>query len=126
MVFGAGKALVAATLAFVAVAVVADDKNDAGSLCCPFSDLSLKDAVRPLDSSTQQLMQLKGVQFNWKDSGRQDIGLIAQDVQKVYPQVVHEKQGLLTVDYQKLVAPLIESVRELNARIEVLEKAQAK
>lgn len=119
----AGNVLVAAMLAFVAVPAIA---QDAGELCCPFSDLSLKDAVKPLDSSTQQLMQLKGVQFNWKDSGRQDIGLIAQDVQKVYPQVVHEKQGLLTVDYQKLVAPLIESVRELNARIEVLEKAQAK
>ncbi|MFK3723443.1 tail fiber domain-containing protein [Pseudomonas monteilii] len=119
----AGNVLVAAMLAFVAVPAIA---QDAGELCCPFSDLNLKDTVKPLDSSTQQLMQLKGVQFNWKDSGRQDIGLIAQDVQKVYPQVVHEKQGLLTVDYQKLVAPLIESVRELNARIEVLEKAQVR
>jgi hypothetical protein len=121
MTFGIGKTLAAATLAFAAIPAMAD----AGSQCCPFSDQSLKRSVKPLEGSTQQLMQLNGVQFTWKDTGREDVGLIAQDVQKVYPQVVHEKQGLLTVDYQKLVAPLIESVRELNARIEVLEKAQA-
>ncbi|MBA1194633.1 tail fiber domain-containing protein [Pseudomonas entomophila] len=121
MTFGMGKTLIAATLAVAAIPALAD----AGSQCCPFSDMSLKDAVKPLGHSTQRLTQLEGVQFTWKDSGREDIGLIAQDVQKVYPQVVHEKEGLLTVDYQKLVAPLIESVRELNARIEVLEKAQA-
>lgn len=126
MTFGIGKTLVAATLAFVAIPAIANGFGDAGSQCCPFSDQSLKRSVKPLEGSTQQLMQLNGVQFTWKDTGREDVGLIAQDVQKVYPQVVHEKQGLLTVDYQKLVAPLIESVRELNARIEVLEKAQAK
>jgi hypothetical protein len=123
MTFGIGKTLSAAALAVAAIPAFA---GDLGSGCCPFSDMSLKEAVKPLGHATDQLTQLKGVQFTWKDSGREDIGLIAQDVQKVYPQVVHEKQGLLTVDYQKLVAPLIESVRELNARIEVLEKAQAR
>ncbi|CAG8867018.1 hypothetical protein PS627_02301 [Pseudomonas fluorescens] len=116
------KAFLAATLAFVAVPAFAD----LGQPCCPFSDKSLKTEVRPLENSTQQVLQLKGVEFNWKDSGRKDVGFIAQEVKDVYPQVVHEKEGLLTVDYQKLVAPLVESVRELNGRIEVLEKAQAK
>ena len=99
---------------------------DAGGQCCPFSDQSLKQAVKPLDQATGKVLQLQGVQFEWKDSGREDIGLLAQNVKEVYPQVVYEKGGLLTVDYEKLVAPLIESVRELNARIEVLERQQAK
>lgn len=97
---------------------------DVGQKCCPFSDQSLKTSVQSLTHSTDHLLKLQGAKFTWKDSGREDIGLIAQNVKEVYPELVHEKQGLLTVDYEKLVAPLIESVRELNARIEVLEKAQ--
>lgn len=94
--------------------------------CCPFSDTKLKTDVTPLTNSTDQLLKIQGVQFKWKDSGREDIGVIAQDVQKAYPELVLEKQNHLTVDYQKLVAPLIESVRELNGRIAVLEKAENK
>ncbi len=108
------------------VMVAASQANaDVGQKCCPFSDQSLKTSVESLNGSTEQVLKLQGAKFTWKKDGREDIGLIAQNVQEVYPQLVHEKEGLLTVDYEKLVAPLIESVRELNARIEVLEKAQA-
>lgn len=109
-------ALAAATLSGTALAQ---------SSCCPFSDSSLKESPAQLSNATAQLLELKGVEFTWKETKQKDIGLIAQDVQAVYPQLVHEKEGLLTVDYQKLVAPLIESTRELNQRIEALEKAQA-
>ncbi|QXH52441.1 tail fiber domain-containing protein [Pseudomonas fakonensis] len=98
--------------------------HDIGAPCCPFSDARLKSSIEPLTDSTSQLLKLQGVHFNWKDTGRSDIGLVAQDVQAVYPQLVHEKEGALSVDYQKLVAPLIESVRQLNLRIEALEKTR--
>ena len=112
-------------MVFAGVVVAAGQANaDVGSKCCPFSDQSLKTQVQPLAGSTEQVLKLQGSKFAWKADGREDIGLIAQNVKEVYPQLVHEKEGLLTVDYEKLVAPLIESVRELNARIEVLEKAQ--
>ncbi|HKS12931.1 MAG TPA: tail fiber domain-containing protein [Pseudomonas sp.] len=127
---GIGKTIGAAVMALAAIPASASEvvlaSGDVGQPCCPFSDFSLKNAIQPLEGSTQRLMQLNGVQFSWKDSGREDIGLIAQNVEQVFPQLVYEKEGLLTVDYQKLVAPLIESVRELNARIEKLERAQTK
>lgn len=96
-----------------------------GGDCCPFSDERLKTNVQQLKSPTENLLKLHGVTFNWKKNDQADIGLIAQDVQKVYPQLVRTEGELLQVDYQKLVAPLIESVRELNARVQTLEAAQA-
>lgn len=100
--------------------------GDIGGECCPFSDESLKTNVLPLRSATEQLLKIHGVSFEWKQDQRKDIGVVAQDVEKVYPELTRKKDGLMQVDYDKLVAPLIESVRELNARIAVLEKAQAR
>lgn len=96
---------------------------DLGAKCCPFSDRNLKTDIERLLNSTETLQQIQGVRMKWIASGRNDIGVIAQDVQKVYPELVHEKDGRLTVDYEKLVAPLIEAVGELDRRIKALEKA---
>ncbi|MEN5033360.1 tail fiber domain-containing protein [Pseudomonas sp. TWI929] len=96
---------------------------DLGAKCCPFSDARLKTDIKELLDSTDTLMKIHGVRMKWIESGREDIGVLAQDVQKVYPELVHEKDGLLTVDYEKLVAPLIEAVRELDQRVTALEKA---
>ncbi|VVM97733.1 hypothetical protein PS645_03127 [Pseudomonas fluorescens] len=99
--------------------------GDIGNECCPFSDEQLKTNVQRLENPTENLLKLQGVTFNWKKNDRSDIGLIAQEVQKVYPQLVRTEGELLQVDYQKLVAPLIESVRELNTRVQTLEAALA-
>ena len=101
------------------------DLGDIGSECCPFSDEKLKKNVQPLANPTESLLKLRGVTFNWKQNDQADVGLIAQDVQKVYPQLVRTEGDHLQVDYQKLVAPLIEAVRELNARVQTLETALA-
>ncbi|MBF8743135.1 MULTISPECIES: tail fiber domain-containing protein [Pseudomonas] len=116
----------AAAVAFVLCSTLATTASaDLGAKCCPFSDARLKTNVENLLDSTDTLTKIHGVRFKWKESGREDIGVVAQNVKEVYPELVHEKDGMLTVDYEKLVAPLIESVRELNQRIEALEKAQA-
>ena len=96
-----------------------------GNPCCPWSDERLKTNAQRLENPTEKLLKLNGVTFNWKQNDQADIGLIAQDVQKVYPQLVRTEGGHLQVDYQKLVAPLIESIRELNARVQTLEPALA-
>ncbi|MCH4881592.1 tail fiber domain-containing protein [Pseudomonas sp. TMW22080] len=92
--------------------------------CCPFSDANLKTNIQPMKNATDTLLQIQGVTFDWKDGDRKDIGVLAQNVQKVYPQLVREDNNQLRVDYEKLVAPLIESVREMDARIKQLEAAQ--
>ncbi|MDZ5605072.1 tail fiber domain-containing protein [Pseudomonas sp. RP23018S] len=125
MKFAINKTLFAASLVTLTLSGAAHAGGDVGQPCCPFSDETLKNSVQPVTNATQKVLQLRGVEFKWNDSGRDDVGVIAQNVNEVFPQLVHKKQGLMTVDYDKLVAPLIESVRELNARIEVLEKAKA-
>lgn len=92
--------------------------------CCPFSDATLKTDVLQITNATQTLLKIQGVTFNWKEGNRADVGVIAQDVQKVYPQLVRQDKQYLRVDYEKLVGPLIESVREMDARIKQLEAAQ--
>ena len=69
--------------------------------------------------------------YTWNDGsrkGEREIGVIAQEVEQVVPEIVHEKKlpfvgdkTYKTVDYEKLVALLIESNKELTARVEQLE-----
>lgn len=92
-----------------------------GGVCCPFSDEALKVNVRPLDNSLEKLLSLKGVSYTWKYKGSEDIGLIAQDVERVYPQLVTEQNGYKQVDYVKLIGPLIEAIREQQKQIEALK-----
>jgi len=93
---------------------------DLGSTCCPFSDEQLKDNIIPLRNQLKELLKLKGVSYTWKDNGAKDIGLIAQDVEKVYPELVIEKNGLKQVDYQKLAGPIVEALREQQEEISKL------
>lgn len=82
-----------------------------------YSDRSLKDNIKQLDGSLDKLLKIKGASFNWKDSGQQSIGVIAQDVKKVYPELVSEdSEGVLSVRYSGLMGPVIESIRDLNTR----------
>lgn len=88
------------------------------------SDKSLKTNIQTLPNALDKLKQLNGVSFNWKSNGEKSIGLIAQDVEKTYPEVVSaDSKGLKAVDYGKLVAVLIEAVKEQQKQIDEL-KAQ--
>jgi hypothetical protein len=83
------------------------------------------------DGSVMALVrQLRGVSFEWREdvqsghSGK-DLGVIAQEVEKVFPELVHvDHRGYKTVNYQGLIAPLIEAVKELDVRIAALEAAR--
>lgn len=87
------------------------------------SDRRLKTNITPLQSSLEGVAALNGYTFYWKDRGnnQQQLGLVAQEVQEVFPQIVNEgNDGYLSVDYSKLVAPLIESIKVLKAQNEQL------
>ncbi|MCM2351211.1 MAG: tail fiber domain-containing protein [Bacteriovoracaceae bacterium] len=84
------------------------------------SDLRLKKKISPLENSLDKLLELNGVSYYWKNQNNPEkqIGLIAQDVEKVFPEAVKKSEdGLLSVGYQNLVAPIIEALRELNQKI---------
>lgn len=94
------------------------------------SDERLKTDVEVIDGALDKVKELKGVSFTYTTDGKKSAGVIAQDVEKVLPVAVTEKALPLktgteevykTVQYDALHALLIESIKELTARIEELE-----
>ncbi len=90
------------------------------------SDRILKTNIRVLEGALDKVLQLQGVSFDWKETGEPSIGLIAQDVEKVYPEAVSTSaEGIKSIDYSKLVAVLIEAVKEQQVQIDALEQEVA-
>ncbi len=98
--------------------------------CAPggCSDRRFKENVEPVVSALGKVTKLKGVTFTWnrKDypkrffSDKRQIGVIAQDVETVIPEVVHtDKDGFRSVEYDKLTAVLIEAVKEMDKKIDL-------
>lgn len=92
------------------------------------SDRRLKENITPLTGSVNKLSQLSGVSFTWRpgtpNAGQEDIGVIAQDIERVVPQAVHtDAQGMKSVDYARLVPLLISAINDQQKEIDAL-KAQ--
>ncbi len=80
------------------------------------SDQRLKKDVTPLSDSLEKILSLSGYTFTWKLSDQKDMGLIAQEVEKVFPEIVHTAsgaEGYKSVEYGNLIAPVIESIKTL-------------
>jgi hypothetical protein len=92
------------------------------------SDKRLKENIKPIKSALDKVNKLQGVTFNWKKSNsildiKEDIGFIAQDVQKVIPELVRENEdGMLSMRHQGIAPILLEAIKELKAEIEELKK----
>ncbi len=88
------------------------------------SDVSLKKNVAGIDSVLDKVLSLEGISFEWKDEEKnsgENLGLVAQDVERVFPEIVSTgDNGLKSVQYGNLVAPLIEAVKEQQLQIEEL------
>ena len=96
-----------------------------------YSDERLKENIEVV--GTGLLDQVRGVEFNWKEGGKRSSGVIAQDIQKVFPHLVSESAGTdpddreestLTVNYAGLTAYLIEELKDCRRRIKTLEEAK--
>jgi hypothetical protein len=100
------------------------------------SDSRLKDNIIKLDGALNIIQSLRGVSYTWnagKKKGKQDIGLIAQEVEKILPEVVKDKKMPLmdgvnsnetykTIDYEKIIAVLVEAVKDQQMQIDELKK----
>ncbi|MDE1902162.1 MAG: tail fiber domain-containing protein, partial [Alphaproteobacteria bacterium] len=87
------------------------------------SDIRFKTDIHPMKNALADLMKLKPVTFVYKSNGRPSMGVIAQDLEKVYPQlVVKNDKGMRYVAYDGLIGPLIESVQELKHQNDVLRE----
>jgi len=91
------------------------------------SDRTLKKDVQTIADPLSKVSQLRGVTFTWKNDGRKDVGLIAQEVEKVIPEAVqtNPETGLKSVEYGNLVGVLIEAVKAQQVEINAL-KAEVK
>lgn len=106
----------------------------AGRLWCSSGQLSGSDLRRKQDVTTfgaglDTVLQLRGVRFRWREDGADgepQIGLIAQEVEEVLPELVHDgPDGLKCVQYDSLIAPMIEAIKEQQAQIEGLRRELA-
>ena len=87
-----------------------------------FSDERLKDNIETLEDGLAKVEQLRGVTYT--RDGRENIGVIAQEVEKILPEIVltaDDEMGTKSVDYSRITAVLIEAVKDLSARVKELE-----
>ena len=87
------------------------------------SDVSLKNDINTIQNPLELIEQIRGINFTWKNNGMKSMGVIAQDVEKVFPELVHGQEGSKTLQYSGLIGALVESVKELSAKVAALESA---
>jgi hypothetical protein len=85
------------------------------------SDQRLKENVETIYNALNTVEQLRGVTFTWKSNQINSLGVIAQEVEKVLPEVITEADGLKHVSYGNIVGVLIEAIKELNQKVQQLE-----
>ena len=94
------------------------------------SDISLKDNITPIPNALDKVLQIRGVTFNRNDieDNPRHAGVIAQEVEKVLPEVVSEgEDGIKSVAYGNMVSLLIEAIKEQQEQIDMLkEKLESK
>ncbi|KHD89168.1 MAG: hypothetical protein OM95_04945 [Bdellovibrio sp. ArHS] len=97
------------------------------------SDKRLKEEITEIKNPLEKILQLRGVTFKWRTDISQpttherieDIGVIAQEVEKQFPEAVHtDHNGYKSVNYPSLVAPLIEAIKELYQNVVSLKDKQ--
>jgi hypothetical protein len=91
------------------------------------SDPRLKHDIEPLEDALRRVNMLNGVTFKWNKNDQDDAGLISTDVQAVLPEAVKEGQllneadDIQTVNYNAVIGLLVESIKELTAKVAELE-----
>lgn len=107
----------------VALDVVGD--IDYTGVITDVSDERLKDNIKVIDNALDKIIEIKGVSFTMKDdvTKKIELGLIAQDVEKVFPNLVIEKSdGMKTLNYIGMIGPIVEAIKELKAENEDLKR----
>jgi hypothetical protein len=85
------------------------------------SDEKLKTDIATVTNALATVNSLRGVTFSWKENGLKSMGVIAQEVEQILPELVTEVDGTKKVYYDNFVGLLIEAVKELSSRVAYLE-----
>ncbi len=98
------------------------------------SDIRYKHDIEPIENALEKISKIRGVSYNWRIdefprmhfSERTQIGVLAQEVEAQFPEVVDENvDGYKSVNYPALVAPIIEAVKSLAMGLKAVESVQA-
>ena len=110
-----GNTLVARDISgdFTAGTITATDFNST-------SDNRVKENIKTIENSLNTLTQLRGVSFDWKETGKGSYGVIAQELEEILPDLVKTGE-VKSVNYNGLIGVLIEAVKELKAEVEELK-----
>jgi hypothetical protein len=112
IVVGSGVTITANGINVVGV-VTATDFNSA-------SDLTLKTNIQSISNPIDKILQINGVTFNWRESNKPSVGIIAQEIEKVFPELV-QGENPKTVNYNGLIGLLIEAIKEQQIEINNLK-----
>ena len=88
------------------------------------SDARVKEDIVVLNNPLEAVKSINGVSYTKKATRNREIGLIAQDVETVFPELISRNDGIAGVNYQGMVAVLIEAVKTLCERVEILEEEE--
>ena len=89
-----------------------------------YSDARLKTNIQTIENALDKVLKMRGVSYERIDNGEKNIGVIAQEIKEVLPEVVLEREGddqFMSVSYGNIVGVLIEAIKELKAEIEELK-----
>jgi len=84
------------------------------------SDLSLKTNIQSISNPIDKILQINGVTFNWRENNNPSVGIIAQEIEKVFPELVNGENPK-TVNYNGLIGLLIEAIKEQQTEINNLK-----
>jgi len=88
----------------------------------PNSDIAFKKDIKPLTNVLNKVTKLLGINFTYKNNNERSMGLLAQDVEKIFPELVRGVEGNKSLNYMGLTGALIEAIKELAAKVEALEE----
>jgi ABC-type Fe2+-enterobactin transport system substrate-binding protein len=89
-----------------------------------FSDERLKSNIRTVPDALAKVTEMRGVHYVRNETGKDSTGVIAQELQKIAPELVltaEDEMGTLSVNYGNITGYLIEAIKELSARVKELE-----
>jgi hypothetical protein len=77
-----------------------------------------KDNIETLTGALNKVLSMRGVSFIWKDNRQPSIGIIAQEIEKIIPEIVaSDERGIKSVSYDSIIGLLIEAIKEQQVQI---------
>jgi hypothetical protein len=107
-------------------AVYMGDESQATVHCAAVTEgsaLRIKKNIKPLENTLDKITKLRGIEFDYKETNKHSIGMIAEEVNEIFPELVTKnKDGEVeAMSYSRMTAVLLEAVKELNQEVKELK-----